>query len=902
MNPPVSQPSFTTGLCPRCGSSSTAPFAAGGVCLRCAGTRVLERESGAPFSHSEISLGGTAEDRAGLPDRIGDYEIIEELGRGGMARVFAARQIGLGRIVALKAIPATRGDAAALELRFLRETQTVASLRHPHIVTIYDSGRSHGFVWFSMDYVEGGDLARRLHDRPFVPRDAAVLLQKVASALAYTHSVGVLHRDLKPSNILLDGDEPRVADFGLAAQLEPGGDLTSLTGVLGTPHYLAPEALREGSAALTVASDLYALGVILFELLTGRTPFAGASPAELPNLLAKHDAPSPRLLAPAVSRDLAAICLKCLEHDPAQRYASAAALEGDLRRYLAGEPTVAQPLSRWTIVRKFSTRHRAVLAGSGAFVAVLIAATAISTREALRARRAEKVAATEAAVSREVREFLEVDLLAQASPDQQPNRDLPLRTVLDRAAKKIDGHFKNEPVVEASLRETLAATYDSLGEYVSEQAQLERALELRRTAGGPDDAAAINTLDHLGIAMAQQGKLKQADPLIHESAERAERALGVRHPTTIRTLNDLTYIYKAQGKLAEAEASSRRAVALSRQALTPESDEARAALNNLSTVLYSMRKLEEAEAFNVEALAVEERVLGPEHPETLTVMGNLASVYWAEEKFAESEQINRRILELRTKLLSPEHPETLRSMNNLGTSLQNFGKFAEAATILEKAAELRRRVMGPESGDALSSQMNLAMAYSDLGRHDEAIALGAPTLATARRALGAEHYLTLGMALNLGRLEINQGDSAAAEPLLAETYAVRLRLSGPENMQTVVCAEALAEARVQNGKYTDALPLLESSLAWRRKNTPQHWRVPMLRNLIGAVYAGQQRNGEAEPLLVEGFEGLEKQTMLPPEAIHYYRERAGARLADFYAQTNRPEAAAAIRARVQKAK
>ena len=219
-----------------------------------------------------------------IPRRIGPYEIIEELGRGGMGRVYAARQIGLGRIVALKVIAEGWSNSTELEIRFLREAQTIARLHHPHIVTVHESARTGGHMYFSMDYVAGGDLARRLRDRVYTPRETAALLRKVASALAYAHKEGVLHRDLKPSNILLDDEEPRLADFGLAAQLEAGGDLTATSALMGTPHYLAPEALSKGSAALSVASDLYALGIILFEMLTGRTPFAGASLTELATL------------------------------------------------------------------------------------------------------------------------------------------------------------------------------------------------------------------------------------------------------------------------------------------------------------------------------------------------------------------------------------------------------------------------------------------------------------------------------------------------------------------------------------------------------------------------------------------------------------------------------------------
>ncbi len=371
MDAPAPAPLTPPPGCSQCGSSVNSPYWSEGVCLRCASARLLGGDSGDQLSSTAPPLPASGNDT--LPERLGPYEILEELGRGGMGRVYAARQIGLGRIVALKVM----GDAsrnADFELRFLREAQTAARLRHPNLVAVHDFGRADGQLYFSMDYIEGGDLARRLRGRPFAPWEAASLLRKVALALAHAHAEGVLHRDLKPSNILLDGDEPKLADFGLATQLEAGGDLTAVSGVLGTPHYLAPEALQKGSAALSVASDIYALGVVLFELLTGRTPFAGATPGALAALVENSEPPSPRLLAPAVPRDLETVVLKCLERDPARRYGSAQALAEDLRRFLDGEPIVARPLSPPDRFLRWCKRRPAL-----ATVWVLVTALAIGS-------------------------------------------------------------------------------------------------------------------------------------------------------------------------------------------------------------------------------------------------------------------------------------------------------------------------------------------------------------------------------------------------------------------------------------------------------------------------------------------------------------------------------------------
>ncbi|MBK8479515.1 MAG: protein kinase, partial [Opitutaceae bacterium] len=385
-------------VCPRCGSTSAEPLAQGGVCLRCAGLRALS------FGAADLSATETGE-------RIGPYDVVEELGRGGMGRVVAACQPGHDRIVAVKSI--RTGVDSELELRFRREIQTLSRLRHPNIVAIHDSGRAGDSLYFSMDYIEGGDLAARL-DRHALPWGEAVpLLRKVARALVYLHAQGVLHRDLKPSNILLDDAEPKLADFGLAAQLE-AGDLTALTRILGTPHYLAPEALLKGSTAATAAGDLYSFGVVFYETLTGRTPFAGASPEGLLNLVQTVEPPAIRQLVPSVPRDLETICLKCLDRDPSRRYATAAALEEDLASFQDGRPILARPISRAEQLVRW-TRRRPELAAIWMLVFVVAAgATTAAVRIAREQTRTAAALAEANAANALARERLRTAHLAEA--------------------------------------------------------------------------------------------------------------------------------------------------------------------------------------------------------------------------------------------------------------------------------------------------------------------------------------------------------------------------------------------------------------------------------------------------------------------------------------------------------
>jgi len=821
--------------------------------------RVLAGESEAAPVASDAPAADRDEMAAGLPERIGAFEIIEELGRGGMARVFAARQIGLGRIVAVKAIAAGQGRVVDLELRFLREVQTVARLRHPHIVTVHDSGRAHGYVYFSMDYLEDGDLARRIKVRPPAPREAAELLRKVALALAYTHGEGVLHRDLKPSNILLEGDEPRVADFGLAAQLEAGGDLTAATGVLGTPHYVAPEALRGGSAALTVASDLYALGVILFELLTGRTPFAGASPAGLAALVETAEPPAPHLLAPAVPRDLETICLTCLEREPARRYATAADLAEDLRRFLADEPIVARRPGAWERWRKFSRRHRAGVAAAGAVVGVLLAATAVGAAVAVQARRAERAAAREARTSRELADFLRHDLLAQASPEQQPDRDLKLRTVLDRAARRIEGRFGDQPPVEATLRTTLAETYEALGEYAASVPHLERALELRREHLGPDapdtwrvKAALTMALYHLArykeaetlgaevlawrrrtlgaehpdalasastLALVHQsaGKLAEAEALYRETLEARRRVLGAEHPDTLETATGLGVVLRLRTRLPEAETLLRDVVEARRRTGTGDHPSAMRSINELAGVVVTAGKPAEGEALFRESLALARRVMGPESADALTILGNLGMTLQTQGKYAEAQPVLDEAVALQRRIRGPEHPNTLNVMVTRALNLTYREEFAAAEAAQEELLPLLRRVLGPDHTFTLGGMVNRASNYESAGRYEEAQHVIEETLVAARRAFGPDHLVTLA-ALNIaGSIARGRGNLEEARALHAEAWERRRRLIGEEHPSTLVSRYQLAIDELALGREEAALAGHDAVLAVRRR-------------------------------------------------------------------------------------
>jgi serine/threonine protein kinase/tetratricopeptide (TPR) repeat protein len=871
MNPNDLRPPRAASSCPKCGSGSNNAFGFEGLCLRCAGVRVLELESGTPWDMDE---------GAKPLERIGTYEIIEELGHGGMGRVYAARQPGLGRIVAVKAI--REGLNADLDLRFLREIETVARLRHPNIVAVHDSGRSGGQLYFSMDYIEGGDLAARLRAQALAPREAVYLMQKVAEALAYAHAQGVLHRDLKPSNILLDGREPRLADFGLAAQIEAGGDLTAATHILGTPHYLAPEAIVGGSAALSVSSDIYSAGVILFEMLTGRTPFAGASAAELPALVRESDPPSLRLLAPVVPRDLETVCLKCLDREPSRRYASAGELAADLARFLAGEPVLARPASASYRLRKLVRRHRLAVASSGLVALSLVGATVFSLWFAARARRAEHRADADSAVSQAVVSFLEHDLLEQAAPNEQPDRDIKLRTVVERAADKVSERFKGRPEAELGIRETLAQTYESLGDYPSEQVELDRAIELSKAVHGLDDERTLADLGQKAQLLARVGRLEDGRRLLTDVIREESRIFGPDALQTLHSSVDLIYITHLLGRVQDAEALARDLAARCTRIEGPLSDDALSSESDLSSMYFWEGKYALAETTNLAVVDAYRRKYGVENPLTLTAMANLAAVYANEDKMGEAQSMDEELYATRRRILGPDHPETLRTMNNLGAAYRQNGRLREADDMNTRCYEGRLKLLGPDHPDTIMAQSNLALDLIDLGRLTEAEALSRSGMERAVKSVGPDHFATLAIESTLAEASRRLGRLDETERLRSEIYASRLRHGGPGSFNTLAAGNSLALAKVQNGRYAEAEELLRGTVSLWKRNQPDHWRALIAENLLGAALAGQRRFTEALPLLEVSAGELERRRTGLPAADRSEVRDACLRTAEAY--------------------
>jgi serine/threonine protein kinase len=477
-----------------------------------------------------------------VPRQVGDYEILGELGRGGMGVVFKARDRQLGRTVALKMLLAGEFAQEHVRARFRAEAATVARFQHPTIVQVLDVGEWQGSAggppvpYFTLEYVDGGSLSTRLGEKPQPPRQAATWLLTLAQAVHYAHGRGIAHRDLKPSNVLVTADgRLKLCDFGVAKQLT-GSDLQTGSGLLvGTPEYMAPEQARGQPAG--PAADVYALGALLYTMLTGRPPLQGASVLDTLNQVRAREPVPPSRLQPQVPRDLETICLKCLHKEPRQRYATALDLAEDVGRFLEGRPIRARPVGVWERGRKWARRRPAVaglLLTLAAVVLSSLAGLAGLWRRADEQRRQAvdnlgKAQAAEAS-ARSAHRFLREALLEVARPEGK-GYAVTIREALDQAAPRVGAAFAGQPEAEESVRATLGETYYKLGRYAEAEPQWRRVLQWRRDRYGEDHPETLTAVNNLALVLKDRGQRGEAEPLLRQNLGACRRVWGPDHPT-----------------------------------------------------------------------------------------------------------------------------------------------------------------------------------------------------------------------------------------------------------------------------------------------------------------------------------------------------------------------------------
>ncbi len=769
--------------------------------------------------------------------RIGQYRLLSILGEGGHGIVYLAEQQGaMRRRAALKVIKPGM-DTKQVVARFEAERQALAVLDHPNIASVYDAGTTEaGRPYFVMEHVKGVSITEHCDRQRSRIEDRLALFLQVCDAVQHAHQKGIIHRDIKPSNILVSIEAnqavPKIIDFGVAKAL--GQSLTEQTLVtargqmLGTPEYMSPEQAEMMGDDVDTRSDIYSLGVVLYELLTGVLPFdpkelrqggiehirhvicveEPATPStrisrldkEGLTKLAQYRSTDPGALFRKLSGDLDWITLKAMEKDRTRRYTSVGEFVADIKRHLNHEPVHAGSPSTVYRLRKFVRRNRTLVAGIAAVLFVLLSGIVVSTILAFGQARAR-------VETQEVADFLTNDVLGLVVPEKTKGTEVTIRYVLDAASANLETRFKGKPQVEASIRQTLGETYRKLGDYKSASLHLEKAYAVRRAQLGSSDPATLTSMSQLGWLYCLQTRYDEAESLLTNSYEERLRVLGTEHPDTLESMAMLGGLYYFQMKLDQAEAILNKALAASRRLLGKDNLVTLDVMKGLVIVYMAVGRDAEAEPLCLEGYEASGRTLGREHEVTLIFMSGLAGVYTAQGRYDEANPLLVKALETSRSVLGDEHPVTLECMYYFGTFYKAQGQYEEAEKLLTKSLEGNRLVLGEDHIQVMSCTYRLSVLYGEQGRYDHAEALLVKLIENSRRVLGENHLFVSSYMWQLCTLYAIQGRYDEAQGVFVKDYERQRREKGDNDPALALPLHGLAwlqathpVAELRNGK------------------------------------------------------------------------------------------------------
>ncbi|MGE0481056.1 MAG: tetratricopeptide repeat protein [Phycisphaerae bacterium] len=893
---------------------------------------VIDDDSWRAAQLAETLKPGAADDPLAAPGAlIGGYRLHDRIGVGGMGTVWRAHRAddAFERTVAIKLIK--RGmDSEEILRRFRLERQVLARLEHPNIARLYDAGETpDGRPYLVLEYIDGVPIDRHCRDHALDQTRVLELVRIVCTTVHFAHSNLVLHRDIKPGNVLVTRDgNLKLLDFGIAKLLDDGASSSTMTATHSafTPRYASPEQIR--GERLSTASDVYSLGVLLFELLTGEWPYGsqGGGRRELEQLICEHEPPRPsqvlvhRSDPPSgrrhVDADLDGVILKCLAKHPADRYTSAGDLAAEITRYLDYQPVLARRPGLATRTRKFLRRNRRSVWAGAVVSLALLAATAISIRSAAResqqrfaAERAQQraeeqgrlaadralEAAQQADIARAVAAFLNEDLLASVAPSAAPGegRDVALRDVLDAASARIEaaaqpgGRFFDKPLVEAEIRETLADTYAALTEYAPAEHHLTRALDIRRSAQGEHHPQVLQTTARYGMLLCQRGRLAEAAPLVHAALLGCRSVLGDTAPQTLAAMEVAGSWLQAIGRYPEALAQFQETYAGLCDALGPDHPRTFASAAKLGSLLQAMGRLVEAEPFLRIALEGRRRSTGDQSPETLSSLHNMGTLLVALGRYDDALGHLHTALERRRRTCGPDHVDTLHSEHETGDLLKKMGRYAEALPHFQAALDGCRRALGDDHSLTLSSLRGLAAVLQYLARYAEAEPHMRASLEAARAQLGPDHPAAIDALASLGSLLFSMGRPEQAEPILREAADRHRRALGDDHPSTLDSVNNLAAVLRQLRRFDEAEPLVREALERRRRTLgDDHPSTLYSLNTLGVLLINMRRFDEAEPYVRETYE-RRRDTL---GADHPSTLTARMNLAGLFDQSGRPGA------------
>ena len=796
--------------------------------------------------------GGAGEPALSEPGQlIGSYRLVERLGEGGMGEVWKAEQLApVRRTVALKLLKAGM-DTRQIVARFESERQVLALMQHPGIAQMFDAGiTTGGRPYFVMEYVAGERITEYCDSAGLTVNERLGLFQEVCEAVQHAHQKGVIHRDIKPSNVLVTLQNgralPKVIDFGLAkltAPDAPGATLTEVGTVLGTPAYASPEQMSLGVIDVDTRSDVYSLGVLLYELLIGVIPFetAGTAPGamvELRRSIRELDParPSVRLarlgergveIAKRRGADVAGlirklrgeldwIVMRALEKDRSRRYGTPGDFARDTQRYLEHEPVLAGSPSAGYRLRKFVRRHRVGTAFGVVIVALVVAFGVMSVMQLKRIATERDRATAEAAKAASINTFLQ-DTLGSADP-WQTGSDMSVRETLQKAAAKIDSSFKDQPLVAAAVRRTIGKTYVALGRF------------------------------------------DEAEPLLTAALDTRVKLLGRENAETAESLADLGALNHARGKDDQAIEQQRQALALRRKLFSKDDVLIADILLDLATSLNTKGAYDEARRAAEEGLAMRERLLGRDSLDVSSALLGLANIL--EEgngDYARAEEVIRRARNIRSKVLSPDDLRISEADSDLGALYYYQQKYSEAEALYRKALEVLVRVVGKSDPQTIVVMENLAGALDSLKRSDEAIPLMREVLAQRKAVLGedspqvARTMVNFAMVLSTaGKFEESCAAFAEAVPRFGKAY-------GEQNPQYGTVLLMYSASLIKAERFAEAERVARESLAVNVGKLPEdHPMITRARVRLAKALTVRRQFTEAESQLLQARPGIEK--------------------------------------------
>lgn len=753
-----------------------------------------------------------------LPQRIGPYRILGLLGEGATGRVYRAEQTEPQRVVALKVLKSAglSGDA---QQRFRREAELLAQLEHPGIARLYAAGVADGeagpLPYLAMEYVRGVDLLAYARQHGLDVRAKLALLARICQAVHYAHSRGIVHRDLKPANILVDdGGEPRILDFGVARVAEQPASMTMAGEVLGTVPYMSPEQLAGGARSSDPRSDVYSLGVIAYELLSGELPYPGLSTSTVIEAIVLIRSGRIEPLSrrePRARGDAETVVMKAMAHEAARRYGSAAELAGDLERFLRHQPIEAHPPGAAYVLGLFVRRHRALSVVAALALLALVGGIVVSNVYALSEAHARREAEQRLAERNAVNEFLRT-MLTAADPDEAKGAALSALDIADAAYANLEARKDlMAPAVAISLNQTLAQTYAQLSRVDRAETLYARARELaiaHFAAGAPDRFQAdFLYAKHIGQ---YRNRPRDAAEILKPYADSLPRAAGEADRPRVQARAWYATSIAHDGRAHEARPLLAQARDEAAQELGADDD---IVISILGFEVYAASEDQDREAAVTLARQLVERTrahYGAQHTETMTALARLVTALANDEQREESMQISAQLIELMRTRLGADNPNVAMQEAEYAKNLANVGRAAEAVPILEHAIPIIAAAAGPTHHRALGARNALALALMQSGDSTRAEAELRAALAAfeAKPATGSQ-FMNYRLRGSLARLLYKSGRYDEAGALLQRSVAEIPQQLGDQDRELPIDQDLYAQVLIAQQRWDQALALLE---------------------------------------------------------------------------------------------